>query len=107
MALADLPARTERSAPTFDDTQPKELERYFADLQVLLNQYNIADQQECKEAVLKYLKIRTEQLWKTTKAWSDRTKTFEEFKAEVYTLYPGTTGDCTYTIQDLDTLIGH
>ena len=65
------------------------------------------DQHECKEAVLKYLKIRTEQLWKTTEAWSNRTKTFEEFKAEVYTLYPGMTRDCTYMIQDLDTLIGH
>ena len=62
MALVDLPARTEQLVPTFDDTQPEELERYFANLQVLLNWYNIMDQHECKEAVLKYLKIRTEQL---------------------------------------------
>jgi Protein of unknown function (DUF4100)/Aspartyl protease len=107
MAFADLPARTEKAAPTFDDSQPEELERYFADLQVLLDRYNIADQNERKQAAVKYLKIRTEQLWKTTEAWTNQNKTYEEFKTEVYTLYPGATGDRSYTVQDLDTLIGH
>jgi hypothetical protein len=37
MPLANLPVRTERSAPTFDDSQPEELTRYFANLQVLLD----------------------------------------------------------------------
>jgi hypothetical protein len=62
MPLANLPVRMERSVPTFDDTQPKELKRYFADLQVLLDHYNIMDQQDCKQAALKYLKIWTENL---------------------------------------------
>jgi hypothetical protein len=104
---ANLPGRSERSAPSFDDSQPEELERYFADLQVLFDRYAVVDDQERKQAALKYLKIRTESLWKTTEAWADQTKTYEEFKTEVFTLYPGATGDRTYTIQDLDMLIGH
>ena len=32
LGLADMPARGERSAPFFDDTQPAALSRYFADL---------------------------------------------------------------------------
>jgi hypothetical protein len=62
MPLVNLPVRTKRSMPTFDDTQPEELERYFADLQVLLDRYNIMDQQDCKQAALKYLKIWTKNL---------------------------------------------
>ena len=79
--------------PSFDDNQPEELERYFADLQVLFDQYAVVDDQERKQAALKYLKIRTESLWKTTEAWADQTKTYDKFKTEVFTLYLGATGD--------------
>jgi hypothetical protein len=103
---ANLPGRSERSAPSFDDSQPEGLERYFADLQVLFNRYAVVDDQERKQAALKYLKIRTESLWKTTKAWNNPAMTYEEFKAEIFTLYPGAMGDRTYMIQDLDMLIG-
>ena len=107
MPLADLPARSERSAPSFDDNQPEELERYFADLETLLDRHTVNADQEKKQAALKYLKIRTENLWKTTEAWTDPTKTYDEFKAEVFKLYPGSSSDRTYTMQDLDLIIGH
>ena len=93
--------------PTFDDSQPGELERYFSDLQALFDRHTVTDQQERKQAALKYLKIRTESLWKTTDAWTDQTKTYDEFKTEVFKLYPGAIGDWTYTMQDLDAVIGH
>ena len=97
----------ECSTLTFDNTQLEELEQYFADLQVLLELDDATNHNKCKQAVLKYLKIQMEKLWKTTHVWLDQTKTFEEFKEEVYTLYPGATGDRIYMIQDLDTLIGY
>ena len=104
---ANLPGWSERSVPSFDNSQPEELERYFADSQVLFNQYVVVDDQERKQAVLKYLKIWTESLWKTTKVWPNQTKTYDKFKTEVFTLYLGATGDRTYMIQDLDMLIRH
>ena len=63
--------------------------------------------QEKKQAVLKYLKIWTENLWKMTEAWTDLTKTYEELKAEVFKLYLGSSSDRTYMMQDLDLIIGH
>ena len=107
MPFVDLPARGERSAPAFDDHQPEELGRYFEDLESLLTRHNVTDEQEMKRAAVRYLRIRTESLWKTTIAWNDLTKTFDEFKDEVFKLYPGSSGDRTYSIQDLDLLIGH
>jgi hypothetical protein len=65
------------------------------------------DQQDCKQAALKYLKIWTKNLWKLTSTWIDTTKTFDKFKAEVFQLYPGATGNWAYTIQDLNLVIGH
>jgi hypothetical protein len=56
---------------------------------------------------LKYLKIWTESLWKTTEAWADAQKMYNDFKQEVFKFYPGATSDWTYTLQDLDLLIGH
>ena len=106
MPFADLPFRGVRAAPTFDDSQPEELARYFADLQDLFVRHAIADLQERKQAAVKYLKYQTERLWKTTDAWADATKTYEEFKAEVSKLYPGSASDRTFTMQDMDALIG-
>ena len=107
MPLADLPTRSEHSAPSFNDNQPEELERYFADLKTLLDHHTVNADQEKKQAVLKYLKIWTENLWKTMEAWTNPTKTYEEFKAEVFKLYLGSSSDRTYTMQDLDLIIGN
>jgi hypothetical protein len=111
MPLADLPTRRERSAPFFDDSQPKELapqlERYFADLQALLNRYSVADENQRKQAAVGYLRVQTEALWKTTEAWADQSKTYAQFKSEVFKFYPGASGDQTYRIWDLEMVIGH
>jgi len=107
MAFADLPTHSEHTAPSFDDSQPEELQRYFVDLEVLLAQNNVIANQERKQVALKYLKIWTKSLWKTTKAWFNQTKTYNKFKAEVGKLYLGASSDQTYMIQDLDTVIGH
>ena len=68
MPLANMPGRSERAAPSFDDSQPEELERYFADLELLLDRFGITNNQDRKQGSLRYLKIRTESLWKTTEA---------------------------------------
>jgi len=56
--------------------------------------------------LLKYLTIRTENLWRSTETWEDLGATYEEFKEEIFKLYPGVTGNRTYTMQDLDLIIG-
>ena len=56
MPLADLPTRSEHSVPSFDDNQPEELERYFADLETLLDCHTVNADQEKKQAALKISK---------------------------------------------------
>ena len=105
MPLSDLPACREETAPSFLDDQPDELERYFEDLHTLFNRHNVADQQDRKEAACRYTSICTEQLWKTTSAWSDPAQSFDDFKTEVRKLYPGALGSQTHTLQELERTI--
>ena len=105
MPLSDLPARREETAPSFLDDQPDELERYFEDLHTLFLCHNVADQQDRKEAACRYTSIRTEQLWKTTSAWSDPAQSFDNFKTEVSKLYPGALGSRSHTLQELERTI--
>src|SRR5713226_2473710 len=107
MPLADLPGRGECSTPTFNDTRSEELPCFFDDLELLLGHYNVIDENEHKQAVLHYLSFQTETLWKMAEAWTDQTKTYQEFQDEIYKLYPGSSGNRTYTMQDLDLLLGH
>src|SRR6202008_1932472 len=97
MAFADLPGRMERAAPSFDDTQPEDLDQYFADIQHLLTRCNITDEAEQKEAALKYLKTCTERFWRLAEAFQDPTKTYLESRVEIMRYYPGATNNWTYT----------
>jgi hypothetical protein len=96
-----MPARGECSAPFFDDTQPEELSKYFADLQFLLNSFQVVNENKRKQATIKYLKIWTESLWKTTPVWLDPAATFDAFKAEVYRLYPDMMSNQTWSCWSL------
>jgi hypothetical protein len=69
MPLIDLPARRERSAPIFRDSEPQGLEWYFSDLETLFVRHAVSSDQECKQAALQYPSVETEHLWKTTAAW--------------------------------------
>ena len=106
MPLTDLPAHREESAPSFTTDQPDELERYFDDLHFLFLHHNVADQQDRKEAACMYTSICTEQLWKTTEAWLDQTRSYEDVKTEVLKLYPGALGSRSHTLQELEWTVG-
>jgi len=107
MPFSDLPTRRERSAPSLDGNQPEDLERYFSDLQMLLLRHSVSDENQCKKAALRYLTIQTERLWKTADTWTDQSKTYAQFRLEIFKLYPGASGGRIYMIQDLKSVIGH
>jgi hypothetical protein len=50
--------------------------------------------------------VSTEKLWKSSPTFDDAARTYNEFKAEVLSLYPSSGLDRTYTLQDLNMLIG-
>jgi hypothetical protein len=101
-----MPTRNERSAPTFDSSKPRELSRYFEDLEQLMNRAAIETEQAKKEQVLRYVDFSTEQIWKTFPAFSDNTKSYQQFKDAILVHYPDASGDFVYSIRDMDLLIG-
>ncbi|KAH9025616.1 hypothetical protein EDB84DRAFT_1564013 [Lactarius hengduanensis] len=106
MPLADLPRRGERGVPSFDGEQPEELGRYFAEVEALFVRHTVTTDQDKKTGTLKYLTTAaTERVFRTSDALTDAAKTYDEYKAEIYKLYPGSSDDI-HTILHLDTLVG-
>ena len=101
-----MPLRNERIAPVFDSSKPRELSRFFEDLEVLMVRADITDHQEKKKQVLRYVDFDTEQIWKTFIEYSDNTKTYEQFKDSILIHYPDASGDFIYSLRDMDQLIG-
>lgn len=62
---------------------------------------------ECKAAALKYMKHhQTEKLWRSSPTFADTGSNFATFKDNILRLYPNSSTNQTYTMQDLDLLIG-
>ena len=78
-----------RSAPKIDPKQPRELRRYFDDLDFAFTRAGVTDRAEMKQHACWYVGVDTTELWETLTEYMDLTKTYDEFKAAVYALYPG------------------
>ena len=66
----EMPLRNERTAPTFDSSKPRELTRFFKDLEQLFKRAGLqkaqptqADEQLMKEHAVNYVDYATEQIW--------------------------------------------
>jgi hypothetical protein len=101
-----MPSRGQNSAPIFDKAKPRELSRYFSDLEVLLTKALITIDKEMKEMVVYYVDFETEQIWKTFPEFTTATATYKNFKDAILIHYPDATGDYNYSIRDMDMLTG-
>jgi hypothetical protein len=100
-----MPARGQSTAPKFNPSQPHELRRYFAELDMLFLTCNIDDHAEKKMYACRYLDIDSAELWETLPEYADA-HTYGEFVTAVYLLYPGSEEDSKWSITDMDKLIG-
>jgi hypothetical protein len=98
--------RNERAAPRFDSSNPRELPRFFEDLESLMTRASITTEEDMKKQVLKYTDINTEQMWKTFPEYTLAIHTYAEFKKAILEQYPDATGDFIYSMRDMDLLIG-
>ncbi|KAJ7925343.1 hypothetical protein B0H13DRAFT_1863187 [Mycena leptocephala] len=105
-APISMPARGDRNAPHFDSQKPRELPRYFSDLQYLFTRAQVADSTEKKQHATRFLTVEDQDVWETLDEFTDANKTYDEFKRAVLNLYPGTDADRKYSLADLDALIG-
>ena len=101
-----MPARGERAAPTFDTSKPRELIRFFEELEYLFTCASLEEESEKKKHVLCYVEFDVEQIWKTFPEYSDPTETYTAFKNAILVHYPDASGDNVYSLHDMDLLIG-
>ena len=100
-----MPMRNECTAPTFNTSNPRELPRFFEDLETLMARAAITSEIEKKKHAVKYVDLKTEQIWKTFPEYISPTHTYAEFKSAILEEYPGATDDLGYSIKDIDFLI--
>ena len=101
-----MPVRGDRTCPVFDPTQPRGVLRYFEDLEMLFLRYGVTDSTQKKRFAVRYPPTTTEDAWRSLPAFDDATASYEQFRAEVLKLYPGTDRDHAWTTADIDVLVG-
>jgi len=92
--------------PRFDPQQPRELRRYFTDLDFVFNRAGINDVAEKKKHACQYVDVDTADLWESIGEYSDVQKTYEEFIKAVQSLYPGAEEERKWSVADMDKLVG-
>ena len=98
-----MPARNSGSAPKFDSKNPRDLLRYFAEVELLLNAANIHDDQAKKDHTKRYLSSQDFEIWDALPE-SRLQYTYAAFKAAVVASYPGEEADKKYSWTDIDRL---
>ena len=101
-----MPARGKSSAPAFDRTKPRELTRYFSDLELCFANNPQIKEPEKKEKATYYVDFDTEQMWKAMPTYADALSSYADFKKAILATYPDGTGDNIYSMREMDSLIG-
>ncbi|KAF7797723.1 hypothetical protein EIP86_008923 [Pleurotus ostreatoroseus] len=107
MATPHMPMRTERSAPTFDPTNPRELRRYFEDLEALLQRCNITDATEKKRYARNYVPVDVADQWEMIPEYSSQQATYDQFKDKIFEQYPNAKDSKRWTRQNVFDLVNN
>ncbi len=100
-----MPPRGDRTAPTFDPSKPRELKRFFSELQYNFDAANVTDDTEKKNHATRYVDFDVADIWESLDSFSDASQTYDNFRAAVFELYPAADDEYRYTTADLDFLI--
>jgi hypothetical protein len=104
-AAPTMPARGHSTAPKFSPTQPRELRRYFEELEVLFARCQVTNDIERKKHACRYLDIDTSDFWQSINEYATAT-IYESWKTAIYKLYPGSEDNHRWTMNDMDKLVG-
>jgi hypothetical protein len=100
-----MPACGHSTAPKFDPTQPRELRRYFDELDMLFAAWGITDSDQMKRYACHYLDIDSAELWESVPEFTTGIS-FNTFWTAIHKLYPGSENDRKWSILDMDKLVG-
>jgi hypothetical protein len=81
-----MPARGDRSAPQFDPQQPRELRRYFSDLDFAFGRATITSSTEKKKHACRYVDVDTADLWESITQFADQNASYEDFVKQLMLL---------------------
>ena len=66
----------------------------------------MTDRTKMKQHACRYVDVDTSELQETLTEYMDPTKTYDEFKTVVHTLYPGLDEGSKWSVADMDKLVG-
>lgn len=99
--VSKMPSRSHHSAPKFD-SKPASLSPFLDEVEQLGQSCGLSSKQTIEWAV-RYAPNDERELWQMQEAVA--TEDWEQFKKEIFELYPGSTGERKYSIANLQTLI--
>jgi len=102
-----MPARGDRGAPTFDPSKPRELKRYFSELEFNFSAATVSDDDKKKRHTTRYVNIDVANIWETLSEFRNANKTYLDFKKSIQELYPNADEEYKYSMADMDLLIGN
>ena len=95
-----MPLSGEHIAPRFDSSKPREICKFWEDIETHSERSGIMDN-ECKPWVLQYVDLDTCNFWESFEEASLDKKTYEEFKAKINKYYPKADVTCRHTTAEL------
>ena len=95
-----MPLSREHIALRFDSSKPREICKFWEDIETHFEQSGITDN-EHKPWVLWYVDSDTHNFWESFEEASSDEKTYEVFKAKINEYYPRADGTCQYTTAEL------
>ncbi|KAJ3499308.1 hypothetical protein NLJ89_g10112 [Agrocybe chaxingu] len=102
-----MPAQGDRTAPSFDPVKPRELKRYFTELEFLFDRAKVTDHGERKKHAVRFVDIDVADVWESLPQFSDANTSYDDFKKAVIKLYPDADEDYKYVLSDMDRVIGN
>ena len=74
-----MPFRGERIAPSYNKSKPRELVRFFRELEHLFVLASVTSEEEKKEQTLRHVDFEVEEFWRTLPEFRNPLATYEEF----------------------------
>jgi len=96
----EMPAKGHSTAPKFND-EPANLESYFTELKYQFDQCRITSTYDHKVQAVCYLDAAPRCVWHGTEAYENNERTWEDFKDEIYKLYPGSGSKQCLNLSDI------
>jgi hypothetical protein len=98
--IPEMPAKGHSAAPKFDD-EPANLESYFTELEYQFDRCRITSPYDRKVQAVRYLDAAPRRVWRGTESYENDDHTWEDFKDQIYKLYPGSGSEQRINLSDI------